>query len=202
MPPQRTKKSSVVQAAMAWFLLAVSALAADLDPQYVNEKVVLNAGLTTAKRYLDTDRCKAAVKAEFPEFQGSDELYLRETFESMIRILPVDKIEDGHRIKGLTNCDVSPNTIMVSVTSAMWEPEEYPQTLVHEYIHALSCKGIFEDWGSQTRLFVAAAGEMNDPKAIAARAYITKLENRAYRAGALCVGEEPPAFAKKKKETE
>ena len=189
---------SSVSSFILWLVLSTASFAAKLDPQFANETLVLNAGLAQAKRYMDTDRCQKAVQQEIPELAGAEKLFLKEAFESKMRIVPVPYIADGSRIKGVTNCDLDPLAIVISTVNAMWEPDEVPQTIIHEYVHAISCKKILRDWGTQTRLFITAAGEMDDPQAKAAREYITELEYSAYRAGARCVGEPIPEFAKRK----
>jgi hypothetical protein len=188
---------------MKWILglaliAALAVGATQIDPLYVKEKVVLNAGVATARRALDTDRCEQAYKAEFPELAGIEDLPLVEVFENL-RIVVVPNLHHP-LVAGTVNCDISTHTIVVSLKWALWSDiDEYAATLIHEFTHTLQCKDVFQKYGSYGQL---TSEQNNEDPAISAPAinYEVELEASAYRIAGACTGTPVPSpFRKESK---
>ena len=187
---------------LTWLLvvlvtLATALSAMPLDPQYVDINAVLNGGLIQAKRDLSTERCKMAFRADFVELAGAEELYLVDAFE-IIRLNLIEQFNVG-AVAGAVNCDISPITITVSTRWAGWRGiDRYAKTLIHEFVHTLQCRELFELWGSYAALTYAQADETNPIQQALALDYEKELERKAYRIAGACTQHAVPEWAKRK----
>lgn len=191
-------KLSHVALFLVW-MLTMGAAGVSLNHHYVVEKAVMNAGVAEAEKAIESNRCKQAFIAENVRYRTMDlpDLFSRTKAVPAMWLWPPNA-------NGIAHCDVSGDTYMVSTARAMWGgPHQLAKTHVHEFVHLLDCEKLRDTFGSQTRMGRIANGlEGNYQQQVQALAFIREMEAKAYRVGALCVGDPVPGFAKKKKEKE
>jgi len=168
-----------------------------LDPQYVNMDAVKNAGLVYAKTALDSEKCEKAFQLEFHELNNVKEIFLRDAFE-MVEIMPIPMFSNNS-IKGAVNCDVSSGTVLVSEYWIGWGgAKKYSTTLVHEFVHILQCKEVFEMWGTYANLTHIQRDKFRPVKRGIAIKYEQELEYSAYRIAGACTNAPVPEIAQRK----
>lgn len=137
----------MIPAILLGTLLSCSAVLAPLDPQFRNENAHLNSALNIARAAVSTERCHKALAATFPEYGDEadwDALFMNVNF------VPTTPIAEKPTIAAYTSCDVSLDTVMMVQRWYMWlSRREVAETMIHEFVHLLTCPAILGEFGKQ-----------------------------------------------------
>lgn len=141
---------TMIPALLLGTLLSCSAVLAPLDPQFRSESTHLNASLNTARAAVSTERCQKALAKAFPEYGAEAEW---EELFANINFVATSPIAEQPTIAAYTSCDVSLDTVMMVQRWYMWlSRRQVAETMIHEFIHLLTCPAILSEFGTQGRM--------------------------------------------------
>lgn len=170
--------------------LMFSLAMAPYSAQLVDKDRLVSNSIADARRFLGKPRCEKLLAQQFPQY--GEDVDWQKTFDN-VKIVSVEFIPGMPTASGMTNCDMAHDKMIVSSARMAWNsgPHRGAETIIHEFVHLLSCEALVDKWGSQEGVSTVALSEPSSPEQQEALRWFLEGEAAGYRIGALCVGNNP-----------